>query len=291
MSCGQEELTPSLLDKNLYEVEENDNSFEAKLRRSFYNETNCYLLFSDTLKKGDNTKVLKVNYTITKEGDDFYDNAFYTYAYLQNDDEKNKAFSFINSKVNPFMSKKEYPYAILLVDTIFRYKYNKKTNDYDWTNPYHKTTIEQGLEMTVIAKMKGISELKENKQTDIQKEIINSFIMRSLSKLDDKKFNKFYSYSLPYYDKSYDESSTDMPDVKDMKELGFIKAFSFQPGKKMYFYPKEKDKTVFMYELLSMHETKWQKKYREHTLVINKLNALKTIIVDDLGYNLDYLKE
>ncbi|MDO4771367.1 hypothetical protein [Porphyromonas sp.] len=287
--CKEESLAPSHADINFFEVDDDDRSVTGELRRSFFAESGCYLLFDATLRKGDVTKELNINYGVTKEGKEYYDSELIRYVYIDDDADRIGATTFIREKVLPYMSKDRLPYSLLLVDTIVSYNYDKKLKTYNMEKPDKKKVIIHGLSVTAIAGLKGIQTKDEGAQQKQQKEILSAMIRRSLSLLDESAFEVFYSVSLPYYDKSYDKDSADMPDVKDLKELGFLKAYSFRPKERMSFYPKDKDKSTFINELLSAHESVWRTKYAEYPLVLTKLDALKKLL-DDMGYNLDYLK-
>ncbi len=290
LGCEDEKLSPSNADINFFEVADEDTSLTAEMRRSFFRETGCYLLFDATLTKNGFRRVLNVNYGVTKEGKEFYDSEIVRYIYLDNDTDKKEAVEFIKAKLLPYVHKKELPYSLLLVDTILLYSYDKKLLTYNMDNPNKSKTLLQGLSATVIAYMKGVADKAEKEQCRIQQDILSSIIKKSLGKVAEGRFSTFYSYSLPYYDKSYEEGDPEMPQVNDLKELGFLKAFSFKPGKKMSFYAQGKDKEVFIAEVLSSHDSVWRSKYSTYPLVLAKLDELKSLI-ESLGYSLEYLKE
>lgn len=290
-ACGKQQLVPSDLDHNLFEVEGTQLSPEDKLRQDFHKETGCYLIFSDTLRKGKLIEVIDLDYTITVTGDYYHNNHLYEFDYFETDQKKIDAVNFLKGRVIKYTSSSVLPYSYLLVDTIIQYTYDRKKKNYDFEKPNKKNIIIQGLYTSAIAGLGDIEGKDEDTKRKVQLEILNTMVTSSLNKVDENKFEKFYSFSLPYYDMSYDSDNlNEMPDVSDLKELGFLKAYSFRPKERMSFYPKSKDKEVFIKELLKKPESEWQEEYKDFPLVIAKLEALKEIVLS-MGYNLTYLSE
>lgn len=289
--CNKQELIPSNQDENMFDVNDGDESMEARLRQSFFQETGCYVIFSDTLRKGMKEKIININYDVTISGSNYYDSSTFKFRYLNTDEQKLDVIAFIKEKILSYTPKKELPYSMFLLDTIVEYTYNSKTKDYDYDNPKTRKTIVEGMYTMAIARMKNISQQNSKFKKTVQCEIMSSLIKSTLKKIPEDKFEVYYSYSLPYYDKYYDsENQSEMPKASDMKELGFLKAFIFNPPNRMSFYAKDRDKSVFIDELLKKHESVWRSEYENFPLVIRKLEELTKLLIEK-GYSLEYLKE
>lgn len=288
-SCAKDNLVPSDLDQNIFEAYESSSSIENKLRHDFHKDTGCYLIFSDTLKKGNQIEVIDLEYTVTITGEYYFNNYLYEFNYITDDKKKSDAVDFLKEKVVKYTSKGALPYSFLLVDTIIQYTYKKKLKEYDKEKPKKDIIFVQGLYSSAIA---GFGDMK-NKDDKIQKaaqiEVLNTMVRSSLNKVEEQNFEEFYSFCLEYYDKSYDSDNiNEMPEVTDLKELGFLKAYSFRPGKRMSFHGQNKDKEAFIDELLSKPESQWREEYKDYPLVIKKLEILLNISTS-LGYDLSYL--
>lgn len=294
-SCTKERLVPSDLDQNLFEAYESHSSIENKLRHDFHKDTGCYLLFSDTLKRGEQIEVIDLRYTVTITGDYYFDKKYnfqdfiYEFDYITDDQKKSEAVNFLREKIVKYTSPAALPYSFLLVDSIFLYGYKKKLDEYDRENPQKGITFVQGLYTSAIAGFGEMKEKDEKTQKAAQLEVLNTMVKTSLSKVEDDKFEEFYSYCLEYYDKNYDSNNIDeMPDATDIRELGFLKSYSFRPGKRMSFHPQKRDKEAFIDELLSKPESEWREEHKDFPLVLRKLEILSKITTS-LGYDLSYL--
>lgn len=124
-ACSDDEdMTPSHADYNKFAPTDADQSVEAKIRRGFKEQTNSYLIFNDTLSKektGEDmygnpvykVETLDINFALVGSGNSY----IYTYDYIKDDAEKQKAANFVATnlarKLGGMM-----PFSILLVDRI-----------------------------------------------------------------------------------------------------------------------------------------------------------------------------
>lgn len=288
-ACGETDLDPSLADLNMFAVDESDSSPDAQIRRNFFNKTGCYLIFSNVLEKQGEKREVKINYTVTKDGSEYYDSKLYQFDLIDSQEKKAQAASFLLDKVMPFMDAKALPYSILPVDTIYTYEYDKKLKTYDMEKPNNKASVVMGLQTTALAFQEDLKEMSAEDASKLRKDILTSFLSTSLSKVPEERFEHFYSFCLHLYDVSFDSEDPNMPDVKNIRELGFLKGYSFRPGRRMSFYPKDKDKERFVKEFLSKHPSVWREENSEYPLVLAKLEELLAI-AKELGFSMDYLK-
>ena len=123
---NDEDTTPTDLESvNKFAPADGDNSAEATLRRNFYKETGCYLLFNDTLsvtKTGEDAygkpiyKVETIDLPFSFIGESTSDYT-YTYDYIKDETVREKAADFVKTKLLARLGKLA-PYSVLLVNSI-----------------------------------------------------------------------------------------------------------------------------------------------------------------------------
>ena len=131
-SCAQEEgLTPDFNNPSAnFAPSTDDMSDEAQLRRQFYTQTGCYLLFSDTLQHkllGTDingqpryfTETVDLTYTV---GQSSSTTMSYTFTYLQQYAQKQQVTDFLTHYVLPHLTKGLKPYSWMVCNMINSYK-------------------------------------------------------------------------------------------------------------------------------------------------------------------------
>lgn len=287
-SCSKEQLTGDIVPEiNLFVPDDADQSEEANLRRSFYEQTGSYLLFNDTLRRANHTRVLSIPYSVTITGTDYYEAQLYRLKYLQSLSEYRQAAEFIRNKVASFVAKSTMPYSLLLVDTITSYPYNRSRKTYNMDKPDDKHITVFGMQTLAIAGLKDVGTKSNDEQHKLAVIILNNLVMRVIQQADAETLAPFYAISKAYYGKAFSEEEGNMPNIKDIRELGFLKSYYFKK-EKVSFYPADRDLEVFLKELLGKPEAEWRKSHADYPLVIRKLEILKALI-EKKGISLDYL--
>lgn len=150
-SCSSDEdTTPSLADANGFAPNDDDNSEEANLRREFYKQTGCYLLFNDTLSVKNigtdyygqpirDVQMVNVDFDSFNSGVDVYR---YTYSYIKDVAKQKKAAQFLKENVLDRLGTVR-PYSVLLVNGISQWSQNEygewqltEDDDYYGTTPH-----------------------------------------------------------------------------------------------------------------------------------------------------------
>lgn len=288
IGCDKEPLccneTPEI---NLFVPDDTDASTDATLRRSFYDATGAYLLFSDTLRRGDRSRILNIPYNVTITGSDYYEAQLYRLKYLTDADQQAQAADFVRNRIAKYVSKRAMPYSVLLVDTIIAYPYNKSLKSYDMAKPDTKQITVFGMQTLAIARLGDLAHQSEAQQNSLAVEILNNMVKEAMAHTNDALLAPFYAISEAYYDKSFSKEEGNLPNVKDQRELGFIKCYRFKPDN-MSFYPAKRDLEVFVKEILGKSQEKWSSEYAAYPLVLRKLEILKSII-EQRGISLEYL--
>lgn len=134
-ACGEEDaLTPSESEINSFLPDESDHSPVAELRRSFYEETGIYLLFSDTLRHVQtgtdeqgrpvyDTEMVDFNYNLYGDGGYYLRMEYYTTL-----EEMQAAAQTFKDEYLPHMGESMMPYSLLLLKNLEQDRYNED----DW---------------------------------------------------------------------------------------------------------------------------------------------------------------
>lgn len=147
---SDEDTTPSLADANGFAPADDDNSEVASLRREFFGQTGCYLLFNDTLSVRNigtdyyGQPILDVQ-TVDVDFDSFNADGSgykYTYSYIKEAVKQQQAAQFLKEKVLNRLGSMR-PYSVLLVNGISQWSKNKygewkltEDDDYYGTTPH-----------------------------------------------------------------------------------------------------------------------------------------------------------
>ncbi len=127
VACEEENaLPPSGNDTNFFTPADDDHSPAAELRRSFYDETNVYLFFTDTLRHVQNgvnaygepvyeTEMMNLNYNLTG----FDNDTGYILTYYTDYDNMKAAADIVKNNFFSHLSTDMLPYSVLLLDSIY----------------------------------------------------------------------------------------------------------------------------------------------------------------------------
>lgn len=263
-SCDSEDqLTPSNLDVNIFKVGEQDSA----LRNDFYKHIGSYLLFNDTLSrevigtdKDGNTlyryETVDIGYSMTG-----LSNNRYSYKYLRTSEDKKAAAEFLEKRIMPAMRADIRPYSLLAVEqteeSALKYgEWNK--NNIDFFAGYRCMAVS----------LKGIAQMNEAQQIQLADRLLAGIVTQKISSLGIRDLGAFYEYG----DKYYDERRGDFPDVKDVKEVGFLSSGS-------YLFPKRaEDLAAYLKAYFSLTEEEFLQENKDYPVVCAKYNLLKDLI-------------
>lgn len=266
--CSKEEdVTPSE-QRNLFDLPDFSSPEEMKLRRDFYKETGCFLLFNDSLGYTDRytpqgnvriCEMLDLHYEITSSNQ-----SVFNFTYLRDFEQKQQAANWLAKEVLPMLPPAFRPHAILLTDEFLCAEYILD----GWSSKVlpEKMMAAYSTYHALIVGCNGVSELDDKKAHAYKREILQRILRRSTSNLDEEVFADFYQYSDAYYDKYYSGSES--------KEVGFLKGVVSN----YYYYQKAKDFQGYLVEIFSMTEEEFTEKYAGWDLVLKKRDALVKIL-------------
>lgn len=283
-SCGSED-TPEVNYRNpsdFFQPAADDQSDEAQLRRQFFSETGCYLLFTDTIQhdylgvdiNGDpvyNIELLELNYSV---GMTAYISTTYVYTYVTDIEQKRQVTEFLKEYVMPHLSKQVKPYSWFISKTIT----GRQKNAGFTLTPYAVTN----QRCTAIA----ANYLLQRERTDAQKvayaqRILNA-VAAQIASDHGEAFTDFYEVSSDYYQNPYTlygYSDVYHLTVAEGYNFGFLNTVSSATA----FPNMASDLTSYLTEAVSTTEAQQQTKYANYPLVLQKLQIVRDVM-SALGY-------
>lgn len=278
VSCNDsEDTTPSYADQNVFEPAEDDNSETAQIRRNFYEATGSYLLFNDTLRTVSSglstsgevilkTELLDVmGYAMIGYGN----SREYVYDYITSPDAQREAVQLINEHLVWRMGK-ALPYSFFLVNNISYWDSSKKKNVYE--------TKLLGLRAYAISLNDGAA--YDDPETYFRS-MIADMVMSKVQTMSEEELAAFYNISGNYYyEYKTDFGLTDKTtSSQDMWNFGF-----FNDTYGDLFPTYEDDLKLWVSKVTSMSREQFEALYGSAPVMMEKFNALKKIIEEDLGY-------
>lgn len=286
-----EDATPSHADYNKFAPADDDQSAEAKIRRDFKKQTNSYLIFNDTLSEertGDDMygnpvyKIETLDINFSQVGtSDFY---IYTYEYIKDDAEKQKAANFVASKLAQKMGGM-MPFSIMLADRIYCWQKDNNGNlvpAYNkWNNIVPNPTFVLGTRCLAIS--------IENGEAFDDDNYFNSM----LEDLVYKKLSAESSYMQDFYDVI---ENYQMVARSFKNELGYefvidddlARSLGFAKDKSIYWftYDKEQDAREFLKYLLTEPMSQIESEFAAYPICLKRFSLLRSKMIEK-GYNFD----
>ena len=200
----KEDITPSYNDRNMFDMPDFSSPEEMKIRKDFYEETGCYLIFNDSLyyrnlttPQGSDPElvVLDLKYQISGTTDD----TPIRYTLLQNMEDKELAAKFLKEEILPWLSPAFYSYAFFMVDGFF-----SSVEDFDW-DTYEYVWIEvpaeayAGYNATLIAYDDFYSK-DEAERYAYKRKIMRTLIEKNHTQIKASVDDDFYNVLSKFYD-------------------------------------------------------------------------------------------
>ena len=295
VACEKEkDLFPSGGVENYFEVPEGASDEESVLRRNFQEETGCYLLFNDTLRKkllGNDIdglpiysfETVELGYGVVSASSDKF-----TFHYLETLESKREVVEFVKESILPLLEKKAYPYSFLLVDTVFRTRFLVDDGD-DVGSGFYGSRVAvdfySGVRCLALS-LGDVLEMSDVEKREFVRGLFKNMIETSLL-AKTVELAAFYALGEEYYGKEGLEIGWDIDYIEDLRELGFLEGYiSYDYA---YFRVKSEDLECFV-NVLFEDEEAFLEENEEYPLVIQKYNLIKQV-VKDLGYHLELLNQ
>lgn len=289
VACRKEDdITPEAAAPNLFYPDAAATDEYSQLRRDFYAETGCYLLFNDTLKHeytgtdryGNplySTELLDLPYGVTSSVQ-----WKFVLNYSTNIQQARQAAEIVKKDILSAMDERYHPYSFLLVKDFMTYTYmieEGEPNGY-WSGPNSVETYyigERAILMSIDALLKDKEALK------------TKFLRRLLDKqLTTTVLKDFYASGEAYYGK---QETGDFIDEDDFIMQTGILAFEALQGVgndflTFYVESKTADLKIYLDNLLLGQEEEFLTEYAEYPIVLEKFRLLKKIVID-LGFHIN----
>ena len=297
MACRKEDpLKPSDW-VDYFDVPEGASDEESVLRRQFKAETGCYLLFNDTLRKelirydqnGESVyavETVDLSYSIASAGRDKQ-----SFRYLNSLDRKKEAVAFIKNNLLTLMPQNNYPYSVLLVDSIYNTSFSYEQGEED-SGIY---LSEEYVRYISGNRCLALSAGDIGGMTDIErKEVIIAILQGMITNrfaADARWSEIFYVYYTGLYglddaDLYYDywEEAEGWNYNPDVREFGFLSG-SIEYEEYLTSPTRAKDLEDYLKVLLAGNEEEFLEENAEFPIVLNKYRILKEIIAS-IGFDL-----
>lgn len=273
LACSKEDWFENIQpDINFFAVPEGATGEEAELRRSFFNETGVYLLFTDTLGVRETQAIsgeIKSNVQVV----DFfwsmspllkYNTDSLSLYYYQNMQQKESALSFVENEILTIVPEYFYPYSILLLDSLARYPAESGSH-----GPGAGIEILSSMQCTALA-LGDLSELRQEEKESLKNRLSEQIIIDHIGLVPEEEFAAFYSYSEAYYGiPSYNIT-------RPVESVGFLD--TYVDSWTVTFNSQASDKLAFVEKMFELTEEEFRTTYADYPLVISKMEEMVKIL-------------
>lgn len=286
ISCADNEdgIIPEAPEKNYFAVDNNATDEESVIRRQFYKDNGCYLLYNDTLRNDSigkkangeiiyKTETIDVPYVMSG-----LRSVTYKYTYIKDIDKKKAAVDFINKYVLPHLSAKLKPYSWLLVNSITKYTVQDNTFTYD-----SEQMSVVGNRATAIA-LETVFDMSEDEARQFSKDILASILAAKISIQDASIIEPFTKFSNSLYETNAPSTpDNDESNLELMQENGFVCTHLIWGFTEYGVFPnKAEDAEAFAKLVVEKNEQEVRDTYN-NDIIIEKYLAMRHIILN-LGY-------
>lgn len=277
----KEDITPSYNDRNMFDMPDFSSPEEMKIRKDFYEETGCYLIFNDSLyyrnlttPQGSDPElvVLDLKYQISGTTDD----TPIRYTLLQNMEDKELAAKFLKEEILPWLSPAFYSYTFFMVD-----KSLKTVNlGSSWFPNWQEIPAEAyaGYNATLVAYDDFYSKDEAGRYV-YKRKVMRTLVEKNHTQIKESEYDDFYNVLSKYYDKrperKDEEGKGDYEET--VWEVGYLT--TYQGNMYQDFWTKKYDLLAYVTEIYSLTREEFDEKYDKelYPLVHQKKDALVKI--------------
>lgn len=287
-SCSDDEeiLTPSpdVVD-NKFIVPDDATGPEADLRRSFYDKTGTYLVFTDLLSH---------EYVGNVNGKDVYKDEYIDFTYnMTNTGEHAPVFEFledIDSKREAVKLIEEYIYprlegGSLMPFSILPVKSLQTWQDIDWEYQYAPANTVSCWRCMAIATADWLALPDDDAKRQYARELLKTIVQSKFSESSDE--------ADPFMELSYEHAGDYISDLEpdwDRSDMSMVYKYgyltyreSWRGPQSDYFYYSSTDFENYFDAVMDMEMSEFMELYGEYELVVKKYNIIREAIAS-LGY-------
>ena len=271
-SDDEENLSPSNIDRNRYNVSDFCTPEEMEIRNEFYEKIGSYIVFNDSLTKREAVTpagtyifvdTIDLNYAASyRTQHEFY------YTKLSTIDEKRAAADFLADEVLPRLDTAFYPYSFFVVDSLIMVRMQV-----DWQDgPADPEALGSWVcYSTTIVGCNGLFEMdaaeREAQIREVQKGIL---INKYSTALDSINYLNFIAISDPY--RYIDETWRD--EGKEKWEWAFERGFLYGVWSTQAYRNWDTDVAAYIWEMFSMTREEFDEKYGQWDIILQRRDAL-----------------
>ncbi len=285
-SCADKEdnITPEAPAKNYFAADINANDEESLLKKEFYKNNGCYLLFNDTLRHDSigekpngqiiyQTETVDVPYIMSSQA--YF---AYKYTYIRDIEKKKAAASFIEKDILPHLSAQLRPYSWLLVNSITKYAVNDNSYSYD-----SEQTSVVGNRATAIG-IQDIFGMDESDTQQFAKDLSAAIVADKVSSQEASILEPFTKFCNNLYETTSETiPSDDESNMELMQQNGFIGPH-YLSGIIFYGnYPNKVEDIKDFAKLVVEKDDQYVKDTYNNEIILEKYMIMKNIILS-LGY-------
>lgn len=273
LACSKEDWFENIQpDINFFAVPESATGEEAELRRSFFDNTGIYLLYTDTLGVRETQAIsgeIKFNVQVL----DFfwsmspllkYNTDSLSLYYYQNLSQKKDALLFVQNEILTIVPEYFYPYSILLLDSLARYPAQSGSH-----GPGVGIEILSSMQCTALA-LGNLSELTQAEKETLKNNLSEQIIIDHINLIPDEEFATFYTYSEAYYGiPTYNVT-------RPVESVGFLD--TYVNSWTVTFNSQASDKLAFVEKMFELTEEEFRTTYADYPLVISKMEEMVKIL-------------
>lgn len=291
VSCSNsDELTPSQAKENYFIPDDNATDEESVLRRQFFNDEKCYLLFNDTLQHrfiGNDangepqyfTETVDISYTM------YNTNSYkYLYKYMASMAEKKAAVDFLKKYILSHLSSKLCPFSWLLVNHITEYK----SDGWDHYNYSSEPQYVIGQRCMAVS-IASLSEMEDSEVKALAKKMLQGIVSNRISSQGSDVLKPVIEPVEALYGKSMGIGfpSTLQKNMEELNKRGFITPYwLFKQYNWIYrgYCPKKEDDLADFTDLVfNSTEEEVKAKYANYPIVVQRYEAMRQVFLN-LGY-------
>lgn len=272
-SCSKEDWFENIQPEiNFFAVPEDATGEEADLRRSFFDNTGIYLLYTDTLGVRETQAIsgeIKFNVQVL----DFfwsmspllkYNTDSLSLYYYQNLSQKKDALLFVQNEILTIVPEYFYPYSILLLDSLARYPAQSGSH-----GPGVGIEILSSMQCTALA-LGNLSELTQAEKETLKNNLSEQIIIDHINLIPDEEFATFYTYSEAYYGiPTYNVT-------RPVESVGFLD--TYVNSWTVTFNSQASDKLAFVEKMFELTEEEFRTTYADYPLVVSKMEEMVKIL-------------
>ncbi len=278
----EDALTPSEPVSNPYEVPSGATGLDAELRRKFFNDHGCYLLFSTELNgstggtlAGNELEDLRWNLTS-------FDNSGWVLTTFDTDEEKQQAYDVIENTFMPHIDPSKLPYSIFPVKEY----YTTRTNG----TKYRDIVSKKVFRCTAYNIGKFI-DLDTEGREEAFRDMVYNIIKKDYSSYSDE-MQPFYVVSEEYYDNYCAEYYPDWLDMsmderlEAVNQLGFLSYDEDWYDESEYDEIRDEDGDIndFAEAVLYTDPEDFYEQWDGYDIIIKKYEIMKRIIAEEVGF-------